>query len=160
VPGALIAKPIVLDLTLLLPCTDERRRGEFAGPGDAASLDQKQLAISQSEKWFGALQIGASAEHIAAASCPVQHDHGKTIAASKWLHKHLSYHHLDLPAFCDYAANQPSLVASAVSIILALCLLIGNSCRYFNFVGLLKRQLDGYHYYDSQSSLNLHRKAI
>jgi hypothetical protein len=120
VPGALIAKPIVLDLTLLLPCTDERRRGEFAGPGDAASLDQKQLAVSQSEKWFGALQIGASAEHIVAASCPVQHDHGKTIAASKWLHKHLSYHHLDLPAFCDYAANKPSLVASAVSIILSL----------------------------------------
>lgn len=61
--GAIVTKPIVLDLALLLPGSNKRRRRGLSCWNGAVGFDQKQFAFPESEKRFRTLRIGASAQH-------------------------------------------------------------------------------------------------
>jgi hypothetical protein len=53
--GAVITQPVVLDTPVLLPGTNERRRGRFSRFGHAVGLDQKQFALSELEEGLATL---------------------------------------------------------------------------------------------------------
>ena len=69
-PGAIIAEPVVLYLSLLLTGTNKRGRGSFARFVQAVGLNQKQLAISEPKKGLSTLGVGTAAQHFRTTSCP------------------------------------------------------------------------------------------
>jgi hypothetical protein len=77
--GAIIAQPIVLHQSLLLPGAHKRRRGGFSRFGHAVGLDQEKFAISEPKKGLATFRIGAPAKHVFTTSCSAKNSLGEPL---------------------------------------------------------------------------------
>jgi hypothetical protein len=75
-PGAIIAQPVALYLSLLLTGTNKRGRGSFARFVQAVGLNEKQLAISEPKEGLTTLGVRTLTKHLLTASCSPRKDLG------------------------------------------------------------------------------------